>query len=919
MTFNEYLQHILSISYYPVSFSGDQPAVLNRWLVTSLQREKCDLSNIEPSLNQNSRLILRTEVTSLPKPELESNWRYYISENKDSFNKPSSPETMFSTDEDKVIYALCGVYCEAQQDSLLFLGSVVPARVWINGRNVFSSNIGHLVRPHLFVFPLQKGINTILIEKQFFAEYTALNIGSQHFLFTLKPCRYLMNNKLNHFFDKELFSDLKQSYTLVPEKTFYHPGEKIRLLVYPGWFTGADDKIKLHISNGLGEPIQDIDAQTSVPVELDLPGEITGLLRIKAESIANSRKASDVYIFSGDFAQAREQLILQATQRRDLNPEVLNSFKYLTDIPTPKSPCIKGAPEIIPNRLMYSILEKYAEFERYLNRPDATGTVAIFDVFPTNATCFKLSEIDDGFIAYNIFLPKGFNPRKHYPLWVSFQFGYGVGKYPIIQRYARKSHFSEAIILNMCGRGELNNDFIHELGTVEIIREVIHKYNIDPNRVYLVGSCMATLKALNLALRFPDLFAAVAGVNGTFRLDIENPDFDYLKNLDNTTVHQLCEIDDFRFNGLRVLDAIQHVKENKAWPFYNYSHDDFDEVMNSGKLLRTVIRAKKRQYPREVDFSSCEPVYNKSHWLQILHMEDLNRKATVKAEIKSATQIQIQTANVRALGIVLNRRLMKLANSIELTVNHRPQRIRLAPFSKIIVNIANADNGASNVSVIDQMSVVPLNLAGFINEYHGIHVNPKLLGIKELYCSKCFILKPNPIPPEQKGFLAKLYYYLQNPLKERMRVYQFPVLFENEATPEKLSAGNFITVINLGNLTLEFHEQLLKQAGFQLGTAKVSYQGRELTGDFFGLIKIQNPYNSGKLGLLVLYQGRQAENELLNAFNGFDYNPLFYNDVIIYCNNEYQTFRIQRDSVATNLLDEASDEAGFINASIAVK
>jgi hypothetical protein len=37
-----------------------------------------------------------------------------------------------------------------------------------------------------------------------------------------------------------------------------------------------------------------------------------------------------------------------------------------------------------------------------------------------------------------------------------------------------------------------------------------------------------------------------------------------------------------------------------------------------------------------------------------------------------------------------------------------------------------------------------------------------------------------------------------------------------------------------------------------------------------------------------------AGNTLLDLFINFDYNPLFFNDVIIYHNNNYSTFRNSR-------------------------
>jgi pimeloyl-ACP methyl ester carboxylesterase len=64
------------------------------------------------------------------------------------------------------------------------------------------------------------------------------------------------------------------------------------------------------------------------------------------------------------------------------------------------------------------------------------------------------------------------------------------------------------------GRGDYWYRGAGERDVLDVLRDVQRHYRVDPNRIYLMGHSMGGAGTYNIALRHPDLFAAVAPVEG---------------------------------------------------------------------------------------------------------------------------------------------------------------------------------------------------------------------------------------------------------------------------------------------------------------------------------------------------------------------------------------------------------------------
>lgn len=881
-TIQEHLYKMITASPYPINFSGDIPNVINRWLIKSEPAAEYSFDHLDPYLSTDAELLLEHEQAFLTTEELEKNWRYYISDDKLTLYQGNSPQKDFTKDQNKYIYALCTVFCKEKQKVVIYANSITPIRMWINGRIILINNFNYHIKPYLCTFQFEKGLNIILVEKTLFLKDLALNIDPDNFMIILKPYWFLLNEELNYFFDRDLLRDLENSYTIIPERAFFTAEQKMRFMILPKYFDEhISEQVSIRFESSTGELPGTLTAETGTIVSLDLKNNHPGVLSIKATGLANPGKTGDTYVFFGDFIKTRDELIIAAGKRRDCNEAIINTVMKLSELPDMNTGCFRNFPQTIQDRLYYLIFEKFFEFEQYLHSEDSAGPKTVFEVFRHHAVMVNESEIDDGFGFYSIHFPTDYDCRKKYPLAISVQYGYGMSLFPIVQQYVQQRRFSGAIIVNICGRGSLNRDYINEVNLFNLLETIIQNHNIDRERIYITGSCTGTLKSFGLAFRRPDLFAVIIGVNGTIRLDLKNPQFEILRNIDNTLCYQLCNIEDNIFNGSRSLITSGHLSKVKNWNFTGYSHDDFDEFLNQGKILPEVLAEKRNKYPKQIEYVIYDPIYNRSFWLKVEYIADLSQKARIKAEIKSRRFIDIQLENIKCFSLLINREAMELDREIEIGVDHFKSRLQLDQFVKVTV-ISGDDQLLTTISVLSEESLA--------REYDDIRIDPRLMGIKQLYFKKCIIIQPDTLLAQDRVFAKKLFHGLQYPSKERNRNYKYRVIKESELDDAALRNNNFIYVIDTGNMN-ENQRQILESCGIKAGVSGIYYNNTEYMGEYFGLVKCQNPFNSDFLTLIIVFNNHSCQDELAKFFNSFDSNGLFYSDVVISCNGSYQSFR----------------------------
>lgn len=871
MELNDYLLTTLRQSFAPVTFSGQSPTVVNRILVKGVDCDK-KILNLEPAVNNGICLTLPDSVTGLSTEELESNWRYYISTDKTDLYYCLTPHDMFGKESDKYIYGLFGLYCNSEKDALIHIWSLNAIRVWINGRLVVTTTISYNLATILFGFKFRKGMNTILFERLSFPlSHKKLGIVERENMITITPLEFLAAKENQVFFDEDLLGELKNSYAVIPEKALIKE-EEVKFTVLPMWFdNSAREKVQIEIRNAEGGLLKSFPAYTGEEIRSEIGENHKGVLVIKALGTENNKKSLGTYIFKGNFAKERTLLLQKAELLLGPKHALLETMRRLVRIP---DICNETA-ELAQEELYVPMLKNYAEFEKALLNEADIKTKSLFDIFERTVMQFQESEIDDGFVAYRIYLPENYAKDKFYPLVLVLEWGYASSTIPRTVRYIRRGKFDEAIIITICARGELNRDFINELDYLRIIDNMLHNFNIDRERIYAIAVCTAAVKIFGLAIRKPDLFSGFANFQGMPRIsDVEN-----LNNIENMTIYNIFNFNDGFNIGMIFQDQTERVGKVKNYFYDFFTHNQFNNLFNSRGLLKALLNEKTEKYPKKIRFYIQEPVFNKSYWVFIERIEDLSRKAMIEAEIVNRDEVKISINNIKAFSLLLGEAEMNLLRRIDIQVNGDVYNIETGAYSRI--KFIKEDKGHS-------VTVTPMEREEFQKQYDSLSVNEELLGLKEIYLKKCVILRSN--SDNGENYLDPLWEILQSPLKEKLRSYKYEMRDEGTIDEAMLSQSNFVIYISPAEKS-GLKEKMLKVSGLTLEQNRISYGKYQLSGDYFALIKVNNPFNEAKRAMIVTCNSTGAGEEMLKFLNSFDSNPLFYSDAVIYNNGEFHSIR----------------------------
>lgn len=179
------------------------------------------------------------------------------------------------------------------------------------------------------------------------------------------------------------------------------------------------------------------------------------------------------------------------------------------------------------------------------DRSGALGTPAITP--PIVAPDFNVSYFYGGALQdYGMHVPESYTGAAKTPL-VVYLHGYtGLPE----EAFRNPTGLVQAIdakgwlLATPLGRG----DWFYRGGTpgeadvLEVMKDVARHYNVDPDRIYLMGHSMGGYGTNNLAAHHPDLFAAVAPAQGTDSQDLSS-------NLRNTPWFEMTSEEDLDFQA----------------------------------------------------------------------------------------------------------------------------------------------------------------------------------------------------------------------------------------------------------------------------------------------------------------------------------------------------------------------------------
>ncbi|WP_145331576.1 hypothetical protein [Paenibacillus xylanexedens] len=877
------LERILARCHYPVTFSGDQPCFLHRWIVRSTGLPEHD-SEETPRLctsGLDSAVMLEHELSFTSEEEREQRWRYY----KASDGRENVLESLFDHGTDKRLYALCSVYCSTEQDIYMFTRSSLPVTLWLNGRLVLTSTSWRHIKPVQTICTFRKGINTILVERKVTQASRSMPEGEYGFTLSCKPVEQLyQTDSTQMVFSREKTENMSAQFYVLPERTF-NADKMVNCFVFPYvQGNGRLEKLYIEALDTYGKVQYDGYISTYQHFRLDLRHVPDGVIELRVQRVPDELAwheglednavavVSNAFIFAGDYVATKDQL-LRLMSEQGLTEPMSEHFLYLAGLCENDRGLNHGKLELHYDRIYDHLLRQFRQTARQLTQPDEP-----IEPEPRGVrTVLRSSPVDGAYVAYNVFLPRNYNRGQSMPLVFYMPFGTMVNTIPEGTDDLYRNRFDDVIIGCMYARGGFNKDYINEMEIVESVEALIKEYNVDRDRVYLVGICSGALRVFGLASRFPGTFAAVANIVGAPRADINQPDYTMLQNLGKTPVYQLLNVEDDIFNTTRLLDSAKHIGNSSVWCFDHFSHKESVEVFLSNELIQRISQLRRERNPRNVIFHMQEPIYNTSSWLKVEKVRNLTQPTTVRADILSPDKIRIEPGQATVIRLLLERQDMELEEVVHLDLPEQTIEIEVSLYTLVRIHI----NQQGISSWVEELTAAQFDL-------HRNQWGPdrEALGIKALYAEECTIVAGAPRTTGNPGAGAHrtLLQLLRQPLRERARNYRYSWVKPEEATQESLHHSH---IVCLRNMTDSGWGNSFLFSDLSADQESLTWQNVTYVGPYFGLLRTVHPHNPGKFLLWVIWNDAIVEPHLLNLLERFDTDPAFYYKAIIWHKEKY--------------------------------
>jgi pimeloyl-ACP methyl ester carboxylesterase len=275
---------------------------------------------------------------------------------------------------------------------------------------------------------------------------------------------------------------------------------------------------------------------------------------------------------------------------------------------------------------------------------------------------------------YMIHVPLDYRGDKPFPLIVYLSGGGGLAFDAASHTGNAVKHAGYLLLFPHAG-GDLwweakPTEMVHAL-----LLEILRTYNVDTNRVYLVGWSNGGTAALEYGTRWPDRFAAIASLMGA-GLDTPSRTALPLQNLEDVPVLFLHGDKDplippsssyttesaLRRTKPRVSPEL-HILKGRGHDISLENDDDF--------TLPFLERYVREPFPSAVTAKFFDARYPRQYWVEVL--EGNKGAAEVQARILEGNLVDIEAKNVKKLKLLLRPELISGAGPIRVRVNGKEQ------------------------------------------------------------------------------------------------------------------------------------------------------------------------------------------------------------------------------------------------------
>jgi enterochelin esterase-like enzyme len=293
-----------------------------------------------------------------------------------------------------------------------------------------------------------------------------------------------------------------------------------------------------------------------------------------------------------------------------------------------------------------------------------------------------LSEIDNTYQPYDVFIPNSYDPSRKYALVISLH-GYQneIQKYSNFLGENKKAIPDSLHVITTALYGRRNHFYqgAAEEDVLTVMNEVQSKYSIDPDKIYLIGSSMGGYGTWSIGLSYPHLFAAVSPVcapsifQGTKFVNSISP-IEYISNAQNLPAriyHGAADSTVNVNNSRQMTGRLKEMNYNYVYTEYpSVGHDSWNNADADNDRLPWLLQYTRNLYPKTIKHKAFYLRYGKAYWLQITGKKNWNEFSEIQGEITGDAEIRIHTENISSLYIDLRHPSLNSSKSLKIVIDN---------------------------------------------------------------------------------------------------------------------------------------------------------------------------------------------------------------------------------------------------------
>ena len=548
--------------------------------------------------------------------------------------------------ESRQIYAVCNFRTSRSVRALLYIGCLCSATVWVNGRCIASGlqdwNDGYIV-----YMPLEQNDNDVVIRLSVYKDSYYKNRVPLAFSIRTEADPDVSAHQFKDYiryntFGKTVVADsgwdcrktLKYSFMLLPKDFFSRDPSKLQT-------------VSLRDISGMVLFSWEVLNQKTYNIELSKFLKFGPVLVLTLDNLEEGpRKLQTLQVGNLDdlildIRRDCDDMFYECEQDR-LNIESrLKLLEEFEEKYTLKKP--------FENNNISGFMQTYYELKELLETYN--GHFHNYLLAKRYAGVFYRSAYDDSVELYNIALPSTYGDGEKKKMIVFM----GMDRYSWYSNYYHDAYASlDAIIVDISCRGFTMGSYIGEVSFLECVKLICDIYDVDTDRIYMVGYAIGSFAAWFTAQTHPDLFAAIAVLSGT-------PYYNNICNLQNLNIYNVCgDGDNYLEHGLlRAGTYLQeHTKAHYKQIVLPEADDNTVRLFSYNHIIpHWLFQHKRNVAPDTLCYRTERGIHNNCYWMKILSVIDKSMHARLEGVVKGAT-VYIQTENISAL-------MIKLPNNIK--------------------------------------------------------------------------------------------------------------------------------------------------------------------------------------------------------------------------------------------------------------